>query len=213
MSEILAECGFSDNAAKTLLAALPETERLSDQGRVATQVGIFARIANQLANSDRDAARQALHRCYDLLVELPAGVEPVSTKELRLLSLALDGEDANMEAGESVAGKRLEEFEHANGHTEVTHRVHLMLAKAQYQAQNGDTDSALELLEKSKSLLEERFRDQTTLYGGVVSALADLLPDDHPSVDQYRNKAEQIFQRVRDAFGTLGDDDCRQSDF
>jgi tetratricopeptide (TPR) repeat protein len=213
MSEILTECGLLDNASQTLLAALPETQKLPDQGRIATQVGIFARIANLLANTDRDAARQALEKCYELLVELPAGVEPVSTKELRLLSLCIDGEDASAQAGESVASKRLEEFEQENGHTEVTHRVHLMLAKAKYQEQSGNTDGAIELLEKSKSLLEGRFRDQTTLYGGVVLALAALLPDDHPNIDEYHEKARQISQRVREAFGDLRDDEDQGDDY
>jgi hypothetical protein len=207
MADILVECGLSDKATSMLEGALQETKQLSGPGAIVAQIALLASMANLLSNKDPQKARDALNQCYDLLVDLPAGVEPVSMKELRLVSLSLDGEDANAKEGESVASQRLDEFERESGDSDVAHRVQLMLAKARYHQQCDKTDSALALLEQSKSLLEQRFRNHTTLYGAVLLNLAELLPPGDPQADECRGKAEQIFQKVRDALRNWGEVD------
>jgi tetratricopeptide (TPR) repeat protein len=213
MSSILSECGLPDAAAKKLNDALKEAKQLPGPSGLVAQIGLLAGIANLLAEKDPEDARRALTECYDLLVELPAGVEPVSMKELQLLSLILNGEDGSAKEGESITSKRLEELEREAGHSGVMHRVHLLREKAQYQKQAGDTNGAIELLLKSKSLLEQRFRHQTTLYGAVVSELADLLPPGNANADEYREKAEQIFQRAQAAVRYLQDDEGEGEDY
>jgi tetratricopeptide (TPR) repeat protein len=207
LSGLRAQCGQITEAVRALESALEEAEQLCTPEGVSLQVLVLGKLANLLSSEDPQRARCVLERCYALLDNIPHGSEPVSYDELRLVSLDIEGKDADIAEMTRVISARLEDFDGHDGHSQIETQAYFVTMKAKLCDRADKPDEAHELFEEARELLEQHCRTRTILYGQVLTNLLQRIPKDDPRAEEYRKTVEAIVSEMRNTRRELGEFD------
>jgi tetratricopeptide (TPR) repeat protein len=169
------------------------------------QTTLHANRASVLVVYDQEKAQESWDNLEKLLPQLPAGHEPISSNELKILAARLFRENFELPEVVKALQDEIETLRSEVGAPENLRRADLMLLLARYQRKE-DPQEALKTLEEARVLLEGRRCTSAMSYAITLAELAALLPLDDPRRAELVRKSESILNRHRPDDGRASGD-------
>lgn len=194
--DLLSECGAGNKAESIYREAAQEARYIAGPGGITAEVAVLSSLAGSIATERPAEAQDVMCRCRDLLDELPPSFEPISRKDLNLISLTVNEDEVEPGTIAKSVTQRLDELRRDSGEDHPIERASLMYRRGQALLRSGDIVGARAEFEVIKDLLEKRVGAQSTLFAMVLTRLADTLPPHDGRVREYHERSQAIIQRA-----------------